>query len=444
METSSSVGSLKLPSNCCPSVSQSFDYNQNIDVEVGISECVSGYAKPKAGVTPDAILFEFELEAMGDSFLQLNSIFVYTKFKVVREDGKDLKGDDHVAPINGIGNAMFRGITVTLNEKDFSTNSAQNVPYQSHLETLFSYNEEASKSHLKCAGWDMDTPGYYEDMALLGNNKGFVERAKWIRESKVVETCSTLSHDLFRANNFLSAGNRLDIKLIKSSNDFLLNTKAAAVNFRIQILDIRLYYNRCRLIPSVYNQVMQTKMQKYLMSKTQMVYFPLSPGITSYNANIFRGKILPKTILMCFCDSMAMEGVYAKNPFFFPHLDVSKLNLRMNGRSVPSTEMNPDFHKGLVIREYLRNFSNTGTWKFDRSHLITLDHFKKGSTIFAWDLTPDLCNSFHTHKGSVGVLDIEVFWSRPLPTAITMIILSSGDQVLTVDRDSRTWIDTEI
>ena len=95
----------------------------------------------------------------------------------------------------------------------------------------------------------------------------------------------------------------------------------------------------------------------------------------------------------------------------------------------------PDFTNGLINREYFSLFLNTGAIGNDRSNLISYDAFKNGSSIFAFDLSPDLCNGAHVHQSTPGEITLELAWAKELESPITIIVLTVFDQVLVKKSD---------
>ena len=65
---------------------------------------------------------------------------------------------------------------------------------------------------------------------------------------------------------------------------------------------------------------------------------------------------------------------------------------------------------------------------------LTLDEFRKHATIFAWDNCPDVCNSFHSHIGRPGVIDVNLVFKKPLSVPITVLIYQVYDKILYMEK----------
>jgi hypothetical protein len=164
--------------------------------------------------------------------------------------------------------------------------------------------------------------------------------------------------------------------------------------------------------------------------KTLMKTYALPAGLTSHTQSLFTGGVLPKTVIVFQVDSRGFDGTYKNNPFYFQHFNLNRIALRINGRSVPSDSLTPDFTKKLFSREYQHMFMNTGSYRLDRGNCISIKQFEDGLTIFPFDLTPDHCNGYHLHKGTSGNVDLELSWSQALAKPVMLMVYAAFDQAI--------------
>jgi hypothetical protein len=52
-----------------------------------------------------------------------------------------------------------------------------------------------------------------------------------------------------------------------------------------------------------------------------------------------------------------------------------------------------------------------------------------GSTIFAFDLTPDMCNGYHRHSYRTGAITLHLGFAKPTAEPIQLLALSVYDAV---------------
>ena len=116
----------------------------------------------------------------------------------------------------------------------------------------------------------------------------------------------------------------------------------------------------------------------------------------------------------------AYNGVYGKNPYNFAHFGVTSVSLTANGQEIPfkqltlkypkdsKGEVNPATDDELDFDEaYNTLFSGTGKIYSNAGLDITQDDYPGGFALYAFDLTPDMCNSsdyFNTvQRGSLSL-----------------------------------------
>ena len=93
--------------------------------------------------------------------------------------------------------------------------------------------------------------------------------------------------------------------------------------------------------------------------------------------------------------------------------------------------------KKLVRREVRALYDNIGmnTPGDDIGCGINVDDFVAGSTLFAFDLTNDLCNGYHYHDPISGTIDCEILFSRPLQHSISLVCYMAFDSVISLSKD---------
>ena len=123
--------------------------------------------------------------------------------------------------------------------------------------------------------------------------------------------------------------------------------------------------------------------------------------------NIFSG-IIPKSFVFGLVNVDTSNGVYGKNPYNFAHFGVKAITLTANGEEIPFKQLSlqyPEDPKGKVdpaidkddeldfIQAYNTLFSGTGKIYANTGLDITRDEYAGGYALYAFDLTPDMCNT---------------------------------------------------
>ena len=431
--TASGIGAKRVPKACCEIISDKFDMGSDVPLESAQLNGTTGFVRPVGGIAAGSP-YTFELTPIADSFLMMNGIYIYGKCQVVGGNDAAIAAAAKVGLVNGFGLSIFDEISVFLNGFKISQDTDTNVHYKSMIETLLSYENEAMNTHLKTTLYDLDKPANLENFdPTAAGNDAFKGRAKFIKESRTFDFAVPLATDFTRADNHLAPGNTLLIKAKLNNNRFLIKSSEDNASYKLVIKDLKMYYHRVRLDPSITSKILG-KTHRYLTAKTQLLHRSLASGLSNYNTQLFQG-LLPRTLVISMVRTDAFNGSYSKNPYNFQHFDINTINLRVNGIAVPADSYMPDFENDIYMREYLELFRNTGTYRVDRGTAISYERFKKGCTFFAFDLTPDLCNSNHLHVSTPGVLSAEFNFKNALPTNITILFYAVFSQRITTDAD---------
>ena len=251
-------------------------------------------------------------------------------------------------------------------------------------------------------------------------NKGFVARAGICGGSEEFTVVGPIPHNFFSINNHLSPLNKLEIRLTRYPDRFLLNTEQYEKGYKLILTDMRLHVKsviRRERLPIPMKEV-------YEMNETQMFKQVVPAGLQTFNFRMVNTGILPKTVIMGMVATAACEGTYNLNPFNFHHFNISRLSLLINGEEHPQGGLefkwlnrnNPD-----IMRAYHWVFANSGALSRERGNLITYNSFASGYFILPFDLTHDRCNQAHQHNADFGYIDVQMVFEERLTRSITIL-----------------------
>jgi hypothetical protein len=154
-----------------------------------------------------------------------------------------------------------------------------------------------------------------------------------------------------------------------------------------------LYIQRLELTPEY-----SIGLEKMLrIEKVPVIYGMIEPQILSYNVpagltqfsinNLFNGSI-PQKILIMFVDSEGYSGSNVRNPFNFSNMDVRKITLYKNGIPFPYPPIDLNFLTNETALAYYTTLTSLQA-PSPAGPYLTLDQFNNGTTIFAFDTSPD-------------------------------------------------------
>ena len=433
---SAGIGNRKLPDACSSWISDKFKFNKDIMLETGQIGNVNCFVRPIGDV--DSSPLTFRLDPMADTFLQSDNMYFWVKCKIIKGDGTAVTNADNFGIVSAFGLSFFRNIKVLLNGFELNPSCENDIGYKNYIETIMSYDLREQNTYLSSSIFhldDMDNlectngrniPAAGEDPAQPAP-KSMNLRYEKVKNSRTFDFTVPVCCDFFRSDSHIAPKNKITIVATRESNPFLIKSaNGNATQYKVKVEDIKLYFNRIRLDPSLTAKILGKPCQ-YLSAQTQLKKYALPENITSYNIELYNGAI-PRTVVVAQVQTTAVHGNYTQNPFNFQHFDINRLTLRLNGQSCPPDSFTPDFENDLYSREYTEFLLNCGFYQTDKTCSISQERYKKGSTFFVFDTTFDKCNSFHKHKLQTGSLELEINWKKPLPTPVSILVYSVFNQ----------------
>lgn len=119
---------------------------------------------------------------------------------------------------------------------------------------------------------------------------------------------------------------------------------------------------------------------------------------------IYKGP-LPNRVVVGFVKTSDYDGDIKTNPFNFQNFGIKQLTLKVSSRAMPySSGLSLDFEKNQYLQGYSTLFSDIDE---KPNHILPTD-YKNVYTLFAFDLTPDLCNNEKFNQIKEGSLDLDI------------------------------------
>lgn len=125
-----------------------------------------------------------------------------------------------------------------------------------------------------------------------------------------------------------------------------------------------------------------------------------------------------------------------ESPYNFQHYNLTNLSFYLDSIPIPSKPFVCDFANNKYIRAYNSLFEGSNINHEDVGNNISRNAYANGYTLFAVDLTPDLCASgSHISVQKTGSLRIEVRFENPLANSVTAVLYSEFAGVIEVDKN---------
>lgn len=404
------------------------------------------------------LLFEYEIPE--NFFADPSQIFLYLKCKIVDSDHRPIQppGD---APHNQITNKMqvypapyfantcFNNVEMLLNNTQIG-NSNNLYAYRSYIEALLSFNKMTKDTQLAMSLFYPDEKKI--DFADLGNtlpnvaceNRGAHKRWLLTRYSSSFETFSKLHLDICSQNKYILNKTNLKIKCYRASNNFALMAKDNNEKYRIVFEEAFVYMRIVRLRESLRLAIESNLLKmpaKYPMKKMETRFFTHSANTSNISEqNLFNG-LLPTRIVIGLVSTQAMDGRNTLSPYNFKHYKMQKIELRVNGRAVPTPDgIKVDMEHNLYVQAYASIFLGTGGF-YENNSPLSYEDYGNGNFLVMFDLTEDFNNELtHFHNANTGSVSLTIGLSEATQESVTIIAMFEHEVMMNADSDRNYWM----
>ena len=403
-----------------------------------------------------------------DEYIDLSKTILVVGGKVTAADGNELSGGGqaNVAPVNNFLHSLFRQVDVYLNGKQV-TPAMGTYAYRSYIETLLNYDVSAKKSQLSSALYYKDTPGKMDDKGGLPEpletkvtlkdgtvvnkwirtdgtgNQGFAKRYEFIKNSNKFVLSGPIFSDVFMGDRLLLNGLTLKVVLNRSSNEFCLmdkNTSGNEINPKVKFTDVVLKIRKVKVDQAVSDATELLLIKSpaiYPIRRVECKTLTISGDLSNTRMdNIFSG-LIPKSFVFGLVDSNAYTGKSGLNPYNFHHYKVTNVSLSVNGEEIPLKQLVLDYTTPDsldFIQAYNTLFSGTGKMYANMGLDISREDYANGYTLYAFDLTPDMCNTTdYFNAVQRGSLSVAITFGENTPKSIAMVCYGDFENVIRID-----------
>ena len=385
----------------------------------------------------DSAPIEFYVPGSPEEYIDLGRTRLLIRAKITKDDGSNIAQDAKVSTTNLLLHSLFSQVDCKLNEK-LVTPSVNTYPYKAYLETILAHGSESTSSWLEAELFHRDThPMNAHDHTADPTNKGLIERHAKIAQSALVEMVGRPHVDIFQQDRYLLNGVDMSLKFIRSAKQFHLMT-ASPNDFKLHILDATLQVRKVKVAPTIALDHASTLDRgipaKYPMRRGIVSSFTVPANSLSFNKeNLITGQ-LPRRIVLGMVANDAFNGAAKKNPFYFENYGLNFLTLNAGSQQFPSTPLTLDYGRGAFTQAFQQLHQAMGLTNSKEGLTITLETFKNGNNLYAFDLTADQAEGAHIDPIKYGSVRMEAHFDTQLPNPINVIVYAEYDNLLQVDK----------
>lgn len=368
------------------------------------------------GINESGVL-SFRIPADSERFTDLNTVCLRVDCQVLSDNGTPFtEVTDVFFDRNGM-HSIFSTCDVRFNDEIVSTMAS--YPYTSCLSRYVGCSKE-----IREGVWDELDGSWLDDLAnsqLVGTHAsgkfdGYIDFAS--DKSRHVSMFGRVYSDvLMSSRQYLPPGVSLGVELRRAPDNFSLATTNENVKYTLKLHSASLYVRRLRIQPALLPRTLES-----LKSDAHIIYnrldtriMAIPKGISVWQwLNCLNGKSLPNRLYIGFVAQSSLYGVPTQLSTYFENLNVSSINLKLNGRDIMVEPIKCSFVKdsvGSLDREKCQgqegflSLIDVMDMVRDQGGALRLSYttWLQGNTIFAIELSK--CGQ---KSGETGSLDLEV------------------------------------
>lgn len=416
----------------CSKSELDFFNSENIQLSVIRNETVK--YTPSTNLENSEVI-EFNIPSAGDSYKDLSSATLLLNLQLVKEDGELFKEGDTNQPalINNFLNSIFKHVSLELNNTVVA--ESHNHPYKSYLENTLSFGTDATRAQLSLAGYiedsgDETSTGFYE------NNTGTLIRRKHFKNSKIVQVMGPLTSDMCTQQKLIL--NNVDAKVTLTLNkpSFYAVSSNDTPKYLLRIKSAHLFVKNVYVNPQLLMATEKTLLQRpaiYPIKRNIVRNFTIPGDSTSMILDNVSMGVLPQTVIVGLITNSAYNGELGVNPLYFRHFHMTSISLFING-VILNAPIEMNFHEDRYAEAYHILISALGYHRNYDSHAITMENYKDGMSVVAFDLSVDgsqQCKSVI----SEGVIRVEARFDKQLPESLTCLMYMSFNSEVQINSD---------
>ncbi|OOZ07577.1 hypothetical protein, partial [Solemya velum gill symbiont] len=297
---------------------------------------------------------EFTIPPMANTYLDLQRTLLNLKVKITKSDGSDVGSltDDLVGLVNAPLHTLFSQVDLNVQQQPTSEVGSC-YPYKAYLDVLLNTEDEVE---LYSQLFSKDTGDLDDTDAAGGTNLGLIARAFYTKDGKNVELLGRLQLDLCQQDRWLLNGLPIHLKLWQTRDAFRLLTKDESTQYKMKIEDASLRVATVKIDPGVIvaheDALKKGNDALYPFAKSIVKTYAVPQGqFAFYVDDLFQGRV-PHRLIVGLVSSNAVNGTYTKNPFNFEPFDCNKVGFYVDGQSVPSQPLQPNYSAEQYTEAY--------------------------------------------------------------------------------------------
>ena len=421
-------------------------------IEEGVWDVIQPH--PNYNTSP---VIRFDIPGNNMHYIDVSATEIYCKVKITT-----FTDNKRQSVVNNLLHSIFEQVQVYLNNVPVE-NSNKTYAYRAYLENLLCYGNDAKATFLASNLFLMDTTNYFDgtkaDREGAGNgtavdekyqfskNSNAVKRRKIFEGGKEVMLTGKLHCDIFNVNRYLL--NNVDVKLVltKAASNFYFIGNEVDAACKLDIVETFLKVRRVTVSPTVmlaHAMALEKTTAKYPIKRVLVKQFVCPYKSSVFTLSGIHFGIMPTRVVCGIVNTDAFAGTLTTNPFNFQQYGVNHLTLQINSKAIPYSsgikldwDANDEYGYIEGYQSLYKNIREFGNG-------ITPEMYKGGCTLYAFDLTPDLCSADHYSLLKDGSLDLDVQLKTSIADSITFVFYLEFDNIIEITKERNILVDYKL
>jgi len=453
--------------NSTPVLRSEVDLFQVLPTETSIEKSSYIEFNPTTNVQENTGQIEFNIPESSNFYRDLQKSFLYVTFQVTQENGQLLKKetilpktykvvkgtedivesphvepDDIIAPVNGLGFALFSQCDVYLN--DTLVSQANNLyPYRGAIEAILNYGGDYKQCQAGLAlYYDEKNPEKF----TTADEDGFKKRYDMIKESSTVELILKPCADIFNLSKYMINGTNIKLKFTRNSDEFcLLQPTSNNSKYKVKINSASMFILSHQLFPSLriaHERILTSgQTAKYPFRRVEMKTFLIPTGTKSIvRENLFYGQV-PLRIVVGFVENTALIGNVNKNPFSFKNFNINYFSVLVDESQISFKPLILDFSKNKNLLGFYTLLTTSGVAHQDLGIGINRDQYKSSDkSLFAFNLMPAVEEDVLSLQRT-GNIRFDIHFQTELVAPVNVIVYAEFNSLIEISNDRQVRIE---
>jgi hypothetical protein len=425
--------------------------------QVAVEEGIWDDIKPHPNFKTGTVTFDITGDSTNYISLADTELWLKVKMQVKKENEwkpMDWTTKPNIGPVNNLIHSLFSQCQVYLNNKEVENTNA-NYAYKAYLNNLLCHGKESKETFLENEMFIKDEAGQMDKFEMYGGtttnrvaevdikkfNSGLLARHNIFKDNDLVQLKGRLHCDIFNTNRYLLSNVNVSVKLTRNKSEFYLIGNG---EYQIIIEDTFLRIRRVRIAPHIalsHAKMLESLNAKYPIKRVTLKQFSLPYMSSKCSISNISTGILPQRVVIGFLDTSAYDGSLELNPYNFQHFNVQKLTLKVASKALPySSGLELDYQNNCYMQGYNTLYQGIR----ESGNALTYKDYKNGYTLYAFDLSPDLCNDQHLNLFKDGSLDLDIDLKEGHKSAVTVLFYLEYDNIIEITKQRNVLVDYQV